>query len=394
MSDEEEGNIMARYNPVLDALPTYPQQALNQRKAKVRAQGKTLYDFGVGDPIEPVPKFIRNALKEALPPHCGYPTVRGPQEFRESVVGYVKRRYGTELDPDVHVVPVSGAKEAVFHAPMLFIDPQAEDRYVLFPDPGYPAYYRGAKFAGGIPHPVPLSGDYVFRPWTLPEELLKKTRIIWLNSPHNPSGVSMSHEDLQKTVEICKKYDIVCISDETYADIYDTDPPASLLEGDLTNVLVIHSLSKRSGMTGYRSGFVAGDPEIMQRLIRFRANPGLVPQTFVTKAATLAWGDDDHVAERRALFSKKKSLFLSFFDQQGWEVLGREASLYLWLRVPTGQTGEEYAIDLLNLGIVVSPGSMFAITDAGSNYVRLAMVPDIEGCVEAIQIWSQHIQQS
>ena len=96
MSDEEEGNIMARYNPVLDALPTYPQQALNQRKAKVRAQGKTLYDFGVGDPIEPVPEFIRNALKEALPPHCGYPTVRGPQEFRESVVGYVKRRYGTE----------------------------------------------------------------------------------------------------------------------------------------------------------------------------------------------------------------------------------------------------------------------------------------------------------
>ena len=203
----------------------------------------------------------------------------------------------------------------------------------------------------------------------------------------------MSRVDLQKTVEICHKYNIVCISDETYADIYDEQPPASLLEGDLQNILVIHSLSKRSGMTGYRSGFVAGDPEIMQRLIRFRANPGLVPQTFVTKAATLAWADDEHVAKRRALFSKKKALFLRFFDQLGWEVLGREASLYLWLRVPTGQTGEEYAIDLLKLGIVVSPGSMFAITNAGTNYVRLAMVPDIEGCEEAIKIWSQHIQQ-
>jgi succinyldiaminopimelate transaminase len=383
---------MPRYNPVISALPTYPQQALNRRKAQVRAEGKVLYDFGVGDPVEPVPEFIRNALKDAVPPHCGYPKVLGSQTLRNSIVGYVKRRYGCVLDPDRHVVPVSGAKEAVFHAPMLFIDPQASDRHVLFPDPGYPAYYRGALFAGGVPHPIPLEGDYVFRPWRLAPELLQKTRILWLNSPHNPSGVSMSHEDLQKTADICRKYDIVCISDETYADIYRETPPASLLEGDLENTLVIHSLSKRSGMTGYRSGFVAGDPDIIAKLVAFRANPGLVPQTFVNAAAEKAWSDDEHVAQRRKVFTQKKELFLSFFDGKGWDVLGRDASLYLWLRVPTDQTGEEYALDLLTLGIVVSPGSMFAITDAGTNYVRLAMVPDIECCAKAISIWSDQSQ--
>ena len=380
---------MARYNSVLSALPTYPQQALDNRKAQVRAQGKTLYDFGVGDPIEPVPEFIREALREAVPPHCGYPSVRGSMELRESIAGYIQRRYGVSLNIHTHIVPVSGAKEAVFHAPMLFIDPQASDRYVLFPDPGYPAYYRGALFAGGIPKAIALEGDYVFRPWTLDPELLKKTRMIWINSPHNPSGVSMSRADLEQTAELCREYDIVCVSDETYADIYSEEPPSSLLEGNLENIIVIHSLSKRSGMTGYRSGFMAGDPDIMERLVEFRANPGLVPQTFVNAAAAKAWGDDAHVAERRAIFTEKKKLFLSFFDRKGWEVLGREASLYLWLHVPTGQTGEEYALALLDRGIVVSPGSMFAITEAGANYVRLAMVPDIESCTRAIALWEE-----
>ena len=382
---------MPRYNPVLQALPTYPQQALNKRKEQVRADGKKLYDFGVGDPVEPVPEFIRNALKESIPPHCGYPKVLGSSELRNSIVGYIRRRYDVELDPERQIVPVSGAKEAVFHAPMLFLDANSSDNYVLFPDPGYPAYYRGALFAGGKPQPIPLDGDYIFRPWTLSEALLQKTRIIWLNSPHNPSGVSMSAADLQRTMEVCRKYDIVCISDETYADIYTDVPPASLLEGDVQNALVIHSLSKRSGMTGYRSGFVAGDPNIIQKLVAFRANPGLVPQTFVNAAATKAWDDDEHVRQRRALFATKKRMFLSFFDDQGWEVLGRDATLYLWLRVPTEETGEEYALRLLNLGIVVSPGSMFAITDAGANYVRLAMVPDIESCRQAIALWSQSL---
>ena len=175
-------------------------------------------------------------------------------------------------------------------------------------------------------------------------------------------------------------------SDETYADIYDTDPPASLLEGDLTNVFAIHSLSKRSGMTGY-VGFVAGDPEIMQRLI-FRANP-LVPQTFCYKAAT-SHGEMMIMWRASRVFSKKKRYFSPSISRAGrfWA----RGFTILWLRVPTGQTGEEYAIDLLNLGIVVSLRSKFP----SPCRIQLCAFGDgsgIEGCVEAIQIWSQHIQQ-
>ncbi|MEC7988203.1 MAG: pyridoxal phosphate-dependent aminotransferase [Myxococcota bacterium] len=382
---------MPRYNPVLLELETYPQQALNQRKAKVLSEGKTLYDFGVGDPQEPVPLFIREALQAAVSPHCGYPNVAGPIALRKSIVGYLKRRYDLDFSPEKHVIPTSGAKEAVFHAPLVFIDPRVDDRYIVFPDPGYPAYMRGAKFAGAIPYSVSLDGDYIFRPWLLDEELLRKTRVIWLNSPHNPSGVCMSLDDLHRTADVCRKYDIVCISDETYADIYHQQRPHSILECGLENVLAIHSLSKRSGMTGYRSGFLVGDPVLIAKFKKFRSNPGLVPQNFVNAAAEVAWGDDRHVEQRREIFAKKKALFLHFFDQQGWTVLGRDATLYLWLRVPGDEDAQHFALRLLDKGIVVSPGSMFSVGAMTENYVRLAMVPDIESCHKALSIWKAMI---
>ena len=378
---------MPRYNPVLLELETYPQQALNQRKAQVLSEGKTLYDFGVGDPKEPVPLFIREALQNAIVPHCGYPNVAGPLSLRQSIVGYIKRRYGLEVDPEKHIIPTSGAKEAVFHAPLVFIDPSVDDKYIAFPDPGYPAYMRGAKFAGATPYPVSLDGDYIFRPWLLKEDILRKTRLIWLNSPHNPSGVCMSLNDLQRTAEVCREYDIVCISDETYADIYTSDKPHSILECGFRNVLAIHSLSKRSGMTGYRSGFLVGDPVLISKFKKFRSNPGLVPQNFVNAAAEVAWSDDAHVEERRNIFAQKKKMFLRFFDEQGWTVLGRGATLYLWLKVQGDEDAHRFAMRLLNKGIVVSPGSMFAVGSVAENYVRLAMVPDIESCKNAISIW-------
>ena len=202
----------------------------------------------------------------------------------------------------------------------------------------------------------------------------------------------MSLEDLQRTAEVCRKHDILCVSDETYADIYDTTPPHSILECGLKNVLAIHSLSKRSGLTGYRSGFIAGDPDVMSRLRRFRANPGLVPQTFVNAAAQVAWADDAHVQKRREIFAEKKRLFIRFFDEMGWEFLGREATLYLWVRAPKG-SAEDWALELLEEGIVVSPGSMFGLTDSGALYIRLAMVPSLQKCQRAIEIWRKSLNR-
>ena len=383
---------MPKYNPLLDQLATYPQQALNQHKATVRASGKKLYDFGVGDPNEPVAEFILDALRGAISPYSSYPSVPGPLQLRQNVADYVNRRFGVVLDPDQHILPLSGTKEAVFHLPQLIIDPNATDRSVIFPDPGYPVCYRGALFAGGNPIAVPLSGDHIFRPWDLDSSVLKDCRLMWINSPHNPSGAVMSLEDLQRTADVCREYDIVLVSDECYADLYTSEPPHSILECGLENVLALHSLSKRSGMTGYRSGFVAGDPNLIARLRIYRANPGLVPQDFVNAAATVAWADDTHTAERRALFAAKKQVMLEAFNGFGLDILGQEASIYLWVKLPNGWDSEAFATSLIDEGVVVSPGHFFACTEAGRGYIRLAMVPSIQDCRAAGLIIRRQLQ--
>ncbi len=384
---------MPKFNPILDQLTTYPQQALNQQKAKVRASGMKLYDFGVGDPNEPVPEFILDALKDAVQPHSSYPSVLGPLVLRQSVADYVQRRFNVTLDPERHILPVSGTKEAVFHLPQLLIDPAVDDRNVIFPDPGYPVCYRGALFAGANPIPVALDGDYVFRPWLLDSSILKKCRLLWINSPHNPSGAVMSLEDLQRTADLCRRHDIVLVSDECYADLYTETPPHSVLECGLENILVLHSLSKRSGMTGYRAGFVAGDPELISRFRSYRANPGLVPQDFVNAAAAAAWSDDSHVAERRKVFAEKKAIMLNAFEGLGLDILGREASIYLWISLPASWDADEISSRLLDDGVVVSPGRFFARTSAGHRYIRLAMVPSVEDCQAAAEICRQRFTQ-
>ncbi len=385
------GICVPRYNPLLDAIAEYPFEALDRRKAALLAAGRTVFDFTKGDPVEPAPAFIRDALTAAVPLHCPYPRVRGNADVRDAIAAYVARRFGVLLDPARAILPTSGAKEAVFHLPLLVVDPAAPDRLVVFPDPGYPACARGALFAGGEAHAVPLSGDHVFRPWTLPPSLLEKTRLLWINTPHNPSGAVTSLDDLARTVEVCQKYDILLVSDETYADIYSDERPHSVLEVSTEGVLALHSLSKRSGLTGYRSGFLAGDVRVIDRLADLRSNPGLVPQDFVNSAAAVAWADDAHVDQRRALFTEKKAAFRAVFDELGVPCTGWDAAIYLWVQVPAGYSDQTYAEKLLERGVVVSPGSCFSVSggEVGTQHVRLAMVPTVAQCHEAAAIWRE-----
>jgi len=376
-----------RLNPLLGNLRTYPAFELERLKGVLSRQGVRIYDFGTGDPVEPTPEFIRRALLDAVEPECPYPSINGRREVRVAIADYMRRRFGVDLDPDREVMPTAGSKEAVFHTPLLVIDPAAEDRLVVFPDPGYPAYQRGALFAGGEAYPVALTGDHIFRPWLLPDEVLRRTRMLWINNPHNPSGSVTPLADLQRIYELCVDYDILCVSDETYADIYQDVVPHSLLEAGRRNMLVLHSLSKRSGMTGYRTGFLAGDADVMERLRHLRSNPGLAAQDFVNAAAAAAWADDAHVEVRRGTFRDKKKLFLEFFREVGVEVEASEATIYLWIKVPEGHTDESYAASLLRHGILLSPGRMFAVSEAGGDYVRLALVPSLEQCREAIALW-------
>ncbi len=386
---------MPRFNPLVDQTSTYPFVRILARKQARLDAGLPVYDFGMGDPVEPTPEFIRRAALDALKPVCPYPTAQGRPEVRAGIAAYLRRRFGVTVDPEVQVLPTAGSKEAVFHLPMLVVDRDAADRVVVFPDPGYPAYQRGALFAGAEAHAVLLEGDYVFRPWELPAELLARTRLMWLNNPHNPSGAITSLAELRRAAELAREYDFLLVCDETYADVWDDrpgaglpEPPHSLLEAGVENVLVLHSLSKRSGMTGYRSGFLAGDPAVMRKLRRFRANPGLAPQDFVNAAALAAWSDDAHVAERRAIFNAKRGLLLDFFAEAGLEVVGSRAAIYIWLRVPPGAgTDEDWAEHLLEHGIVVSPGRMFGVAGGGAGFVRLALVPALDEIRAAIEVW-------
>ena len=376
-----------RLNPILGQLPTYPTVALDRVRDRMLAEGREVYDFGTGDPIEPTPDFVREALRGAIPDNCRYPTVLGQRGVREAFAGWAARRFGVTLDPDTQVLPTSGSKEAVFHLPLLVVDPHAPDRGVVYPDPGYSVYHRGACFAGGEPIPQRLSGDFVQRPWELPEDVLARTRLLFVTNPHNPSGSVMSLRDLERTVEVCRAHDILLVSDECYADTWFEAPPPSVLQVADHGAVAIFSLSKRSGMTGYRAGILAGDPEVLRRLRELRANPGLAPQDFVNAAAASAWSDDSHAEARRRIFAQKRRLLLDFLQEAGLQVVASEASFYLWVRAPAGQTGQDFAERLLSVGVLAYPGRAFAVTEAGDDFVRLALVPDLDTCRRAIAAW-------
>ena len=197
----------------------------------------------------------------------------------------------------------------------------------------------------------------------------------------------MSEDDLRRTWEVCREHDILLASDECYSDTWFDRPPTSILQVATEGVLAVFSLSKRSGMTGYRTGIVAGDTQVMAALRDLRANPGLAPQDFVNAAAATAWDDDAHAEERRGIFAAKREVLLDFLRGAGLEVVASEASFYLWVRAPSGHDGLSYAERLLSVGIVVNPGSAFAVTGAGNHFVRLALVPDVETCREACRAW-------
>ncbi len=380
-----------RYNPVLSSLPTYPTVALDRIRDRMLAEGRTVYDFGTGDPTEPAPSFVKERLCTSIPDNCRYPSVVGDPAVRTAFAGWARRRFGVTLNPDTQVLPSSGSKEAIFHLPLLVIDPAAPDRGVVYPDPGYSVYHRSAVFAGAEPIAQVLEGDFVQRPWELPDEVLARTRLLWINSPHNPTGAVLSRDDLSRTWELCRKHDILLASDECYADTWFDAPPPSILEvaPSQEGVVAVFSLSKRSGMTGYRTGMIAGDPDVMARLRTLRSNPGLAPQDFVNAAAAVAWSDDAHADVRRAIFREKRSILLDFFSSVGLEVRASDASFYLWVRAPRGLSGQAYAEHLLAAGILTYPGSAFAIGRSGDGYIRVALVPDPATCRVAVEAWRQ-----
>lgn len=371
-------------NPLLGKLAGYLQEQANaQREAALRGGGP-VYDFGIGDPREPTPAFIREAFKAAVPEVSQYPSVAGIPALRKAIAGYLRRRFALSLDPDREILPCQGAKEALFHLPLAALDPARP--LCWYPDPAYPVYERAILFAGGTPRTLPLRAERGFLPDldAVPAADWRRTSIVYDNYPHNPTGAGAPREHHEKLAALAREHGFLLVCDEPYVDLYVHEPPHTVLQVTRENVLIVHSLSKRSGMTGYRSGFVAGEPDLIAQLREARANFGVAPPTMVQQAAVAAWTDDAHVQERRRVFADKRELLLSHLRKLGLQV-GGEGAFYLWVHVPPGETSDSYAARLASRGILVVPGASFG--PSGQGFIRLAMVPTLEDCKKAISAW-------
>jgi LL-diaminopimelate aminotransferase len=383
-------------NPATRAIAPYPMERLVALKSSLVSRGVRVHDFGTGDPIEPTPTFLREAFLRAVPEVSQYPTISGRAELRRAIAGYLERRFRVRVDPDREVLPTSGSKEALFHLPMAFVDPHGSRRGIGFLEPCYAVYRLGALACGGEPIAFELREDdrFHFRPdlpGRVPAETESRLALLFINFPQNPTGAQMSREELARAAAWARERGILLAADECYCDVHGGEPAPSLLEVAREGVLVFHSLSKRSGMTGYRQGFIAGDPSLIDTYRAFRAGVGVAPHEPGQAAATLAWADGAHAEERRGVFEAKRRLFLEFFREAGIEVVASESAiLYLWIRVPRGLSSAAYAEQLAASGIVLSPGTDFGA--AGEGFARLALVPAIEGCRRAIQAWRESLR--
>jgi succinyldiaminopimelate transaminase len=370
-----------RLSPTLAELRVYPFVRLTQAKNERLARGEQVVDFGVGEPREETPAFIRAALADAIEPMSTYPSAEGLPELREAIAGWASRRFGAVLDPATEVVPTLGSKEAIFHLAQV-----VGEGTVALTVPGYPVPERGALFAGRKVFEAPLEAQRGFLP-DLDSLPLDELALLWLNYPNNPTAATVTTEFLERAAALAREHDFVLASDEAYSEIYfGPEPPVSALAlADRTNVVAFNTLSKRSSMPGYRSGFAAGDPQIVAALKRYRPNVGVAPQEFVQRAAVAAWNDEQHVDAVRAVYRSKRDVVLPAFEALGMRHAGGDASFFLWLSLPAGESSsEDFAKRLLDRGVLVAPGAYFGAS--GEGYVRVALVPTLDDCRRAAQL--------
>ena len=371
-------------SPVLSGLRVYPFVRLAEAKRELAARGVEFIDFGIGEPREETPAFIREALVAAIEPLSSYPSADGLPELRNAIAGWAGRRFGAELDPDTEIVPTLGSKEAVFALAQV-----VGGELVAVPSPAYPVYERGAAFGGKQVLELPLLESNGFLPDldAVDAATWRRVGVLWLNYPNNPTAATAPVEFYERAAALAREHDIVLASDEAYSELYFGDePPASALQvADRTNVLVFNTLSKRSSMPGYRLGFAAGDRDLVAALKRYRPNVGTAPPAFVQRAAVVAWGDEDHVVETRARYAAKRDVLLPALRATGLEPAGGDATFFLWLRVPGDGDAEAFALRLLDdLGIVVAPGPFFG--PGGEGHVRAALVPTLDECRRAAEL--------
>lgn len=364
-------------------LPPYPFADLDRLRDEMESRGRNVIDLGMGDPRQTTPDFLRRALVEAIPAVSTYPRATGLPALRQAAAAWLERRFGVQVDPDREVIPANGSKEAIFNFPLAALDRESRP-VVLVPDPAYPVYALGVSAAGGETVPVPLLPENGFLPDldAVPETVWKRASILWVNYPNNPTGAVAPDAFLGDAAERCRRHGVVLASDESYSEVYFGDPPPSALSAGTENVLAFHTLSKRSGLPGFRSGFMAGDARLVERLNRIRPGLGVATPQFIQDAAAAAWGEETHVAAIREQFRRRRDLALAALRRAGYAVGDVPATFFVWLPVPAGETSAGFARRALEAGVAVLPGSVLGA--AGEGFVRLSLTAGTAVLEEAL----------
>ena len=364
--------------PAFAGLKAYPFTRLTEAKRRLAEAGVEVIDFGVGEPREETPAFLRRALADAIPAVSGYPLAEGLPELRAAVAGWVSRRFGVALDPDREVVPTYGSKEAIFSLANVL-----DGDLVAVTTPGYPVPARGGLLHGKAVLELGLHAGAGFLPDldAVPPATWSRVAVLWINSPNNPTTAVAPLALLEQAAALAREHDFVLAADEAYSELYfGDDAPASALQvADRRNVVAFNTLSKRSAMAGWRCGFAAGDADVIGALKRYRPNVGTAPQEFVQRAAVAAWEDETHVEAMRETYRRKREVMLEAVEAAGLRHVGGEATMFLWL-----EGGEPFAERLLERGVVLTPGSYLG--PGGEGYARLALVPPLEACRRAAGI--------
>ncbi|WBU39955.1 succinyldiaminopimelate transaminase [Marinobacter alkaliphilus] len=388
-------------NPNLERLHPYPFEKLAKLKAGITVpEHLKPISLGIGEPKHPSPAFVKQVIADNLDKLANYPTTKGIDELREAIATWASKRFqlaeGT-LDPARNVVPVNGTREAIFALVQAVVD-TSKPATVVSPNPFYQIYEGAAFLAGADPVYLPCDNSNNFIPDfdAVPESVWKDCQILFLCSPGNPSGAVIPRETLVKVIELADRHDFLVASDECYSELYpdEATPPEGLLQTcaaigrhDFKRCIVFHSLSKRSNLPGLRSGFVAGDAEVLTGYLKYRTYHGCAMPVHNQLASIAAWSDEDHVRENRAAYRAKFEAVVPIL-REVMNVDFPDAGFYLWPETPMDD--ETFAKELsAQQNVHVLPGRYLSRTvdghNPGENRVRMALVAPLEECVEAAQ---------
>lgn len=373
----------------IKTLPPYLFAAIDKMKQEALARGVDIINLGIGDPDLPTPTPIIESLALAAknPKHHQYPSYEGMLSFRKAVADWYRRRFNVTLDPAHEVLTLIGSKEGIGHVHLAFVDP---GDIVLVPSPGYPVYPVGTSFCGGVSHIMPLTKANGFLPdlTAIPKDVAKKAKLMWLNSPNNPTSVIMSTDYFKRVVEFAQEHQIIVCHDAAYSEIfYDGKRPASFLEVDGAKDVGVefHSLSKTYNMTGWRLGFAVGNKDVLAGLGRVKSQLDSGVFEAIQAAGITALGLDDSVTDGlRTIYQERRDTLVPGLKKLGLEVDPPPAAFYIWVTVPKGYTSASFTAHLLEkAGIVTTPGNGFGTP--GEGYIRMTVCTTKERLAEAVE---------